>query len=256
MGLTDPALELAWRPFCFRLPQELVTAHGALVEKRGWLLKLTAADGRLGWGEAAPLQPQAPGAGAAQPAGCPGPGFQDQRSQGESFQGQSSPSKSTPSPDSQGAKGQRQTPVGADGEPEARLGVSGPAAPLAPGARPPSGPGVPNAAWASPQGHGACAAAIAALGPRLGRQQLERALPQLPGPLAFALGLALAELDGLGSEAQGGWLVAPPSAELLPAGAGALTALEALLHQKVIGLAASPGDPGAHPGRSQQPPGS
>jgi pimeloyl-ACP methyl ester carboxylesterase len=41
--------------------------------------------------------------------------------------------------------------------------------------------------------------------------------------------LALAELEGLGSPAQGGWLAAPPSAELLPAGAAALTALDALL---------------------------
>jgi O-succinylbenzoate synthase len=61
---------------------------------------------------------------------------------------------------------------------------------------------------------------------------LEQALPQLPGPLAFALGLALAELEGLGSPAQGGWLAAPPSAELLPAGAAALTALDALLQKR------------------------
>jgi len=138
----DDWLELAWRPFAFRLPRQLVTAHGALAQKRGWLLRLQDADRRLGWGEAAPLEPQ------------------------------------------------------------------------------------------DPQGHAACAAAIAALGPRLERQQLEQALPQLPGPLAFALGLALAELDGLGSPAQGGWLAAPPSAELLPAGAAALTALDALLQKR------------------------
>ncbi|MEI6359505.1 MAG: o-succinylbenzoate synthase, partial [Synechococcus sp. ELA619] len=134
-------LELAWRPFVFRLPRQLVTAHGALAQKRGWLLRLQAADGRLGWGEAAPLEPQ------------------------------------------------------------------------------------------DPQGHGVCAPA-AALGPRLERRVLEQALPQLPGPLAFALGLALAERDGLGSPAQGGWLAAPPSAELLPAGAAALTALDALLQKR------------------------
>jgi len=138
----DAMLELAWRPFAFRLPRQLVTAQGALAQKRGWLLRLQGADGHLGWGEAAPLEPQ------------------------------------------------------------------------------------------DPQGHGACAAAIAALGPRLERQHLEQALPQLPGPLAFALGLALAELEGLGSPAQGGWLAAPPSAELLPAGAAALTALDALLQKR------------------------
>jgi len=138
----DDMLELAWRPFAFRLPRQLVTAHGALAQKRGWLLRLQGADGRLGWGEAAPLEPQ------------------------------------------------------------------------------------------DPQGHGACAAAIAALGPRLERRVLEQALPELPGPLAFALGLALAELDGLGSPAQGGWLDAPPSAELLPAGAAALMALDALLQKR------------------------
>jgi len=139
----DAMLELAWRPFSFRLPRQLVTAQGALAQKRGWLLRLQDADGRLGWGEAAPLGPQ------------------------------------------------------------------------------------------DPQDHGACAAAIAALGPRLERQHLEQALPQLPGPLAFALGLALAELNGLGSPAQGGWLAAPPSAELLPAGAAALTALDALLQKRL-----------------------
>jgi len=154
VGLMDDWLELAWRPFVFRLPRQLVTAHGALAQKRGWLLRLQGADGRLGWGEAAPLEPQ------------------------------------------------------------------------------------------DPQGHGACAAAIAALGPRLERQQLEQALPQLPGPLAFALGLALAELDGLGSPAQGGWLAAPPSAELLPAGAAALTALDALLQERPLGQAVSPAPAG------------
>lgn len=44
------------RPFRFRLPAALVTAHGALAERRGWLLRLQAPDGRIGWGEAAPLE--------------------------------------------------------------------------------------------------------------------------------------------------------------------------------------------------------
>jgi O-succinylbenzoate synthase len=44
--------------------------------------------------------------------------------------------------------------------------------------------------------------------------------------LPIALGMALAELDGLGSAVDGGWLTAPPSALLLPAGEAAITALE------------------------------
>jgi len=161
----DDWIELSWRPFAFRLPRQLVTAHGALAQKRGWLLRLQGADGHLGWGEAAPLEPQ------------------------------------------------------------------------------------------DPRGHGACAAAIAALGPRLERRLLEQALPQLPGPLAFALGLALAELDGLGSPAQGGWLAAPPSAELLPAGAAALTALDALLQERPRGQLASPAPAADAQVMATEPPG-
>jgi len=82
----------------------------------------------------------------------------------------------------------------------------------------------------------ACRATIAELGPSLSRQQLEEALPTLPGSMAFAIGAALAELEGLAGEAAGGglaagwlakgWLAAPPSAWLLPAGASVLPALE------------------------------
>jgi len=124
-------LQLVWRPFQFRLPQALVTAHGAMAQQRGWLLKLSDPAGRLGWGEV--------------------------------------------------------TPLAAD--------------------------------WP------ACGAAIAELGETLEQGPLETQLPLLPGPLAFGLGLALAELAGLGSAAQGGWLPAPASAWLLPAGPGALAAL-------------------------------
>ena len=85
----------------------------------------------------------------------------------------------------------------------------------------------------------ACRGAIAELGPSLSRQQLEEALPTLPGSMAFAIGAALAELEGLAGEAAGGglaagwlakgWLAAPPSAWLLPAGASVLPALEEAL---------------------------
>ena len=82
----------------------------------------------------------------------------------------------------------------------------------------------------------ACRATIAELGPSLSRQQLEEALPTLPGSMAFAIGAALAELEDLAGEGGGGglaagwlakgWLAAPPSAWLLPAGASVLPALE------------------------------
>ena len=139
-------LRLHWRPFRFSLPRELVTAHGALREKAGWLLKLEAPDGRLGWGEAASLDWGAEAAGGS-----------------------------------------------------AVVGVSDP---------------IP--------------AAVACLGAAASRETLERRLPLLPPPLAFALGLALAELDGLGA-GDGGWLPAPMSAQLLPAGEAMRAALERIL---------------------------
>ena len=135
----EPLLRLAWRPFQFHLPQAMVTAHGALAQRRGWLLRLEAADGRLGWGEALPLEPE------------------------------------------QGA--------------------------LASG----------------------LAGAIQAMAPCLSRPQIEAAIGAAPKPLAFALGAALAELDGLGSLGTGGWLQAPASAWLLPAGARAVEELERVL---------------------------
>ena len=174
-----PPLTLEWRPFRFALPRALVTAQGALQERAGWLLRLQASDGRLGWGEAAPL--------------------------------------------------------------ELGVGLRG---------------GTPGACADTLE---ACRATIAELGPSLSRQQLEEALPTLPGSLAFGIGAALAELEGwagkaargglaeledLAGEAPGGglaagwlttgwlaegWLAAPPSAWLLPAGAAVLPALEEAL---------------------------
>ena len=47
----DERLRLDWQPYRFRLPRALVTAHGALSERRGWLLRLRGGHG-LGWGEA------------------------------------------------------------------------------------------------------------------------------------------------------------------------------------------------------------
>jgi O-succinylbenzoate synthase len=73
------------------------------------------------------------------------------------------------------------------------------------------------------------AAAIDELGRALPRQSLEEALPSLPAELGFALGMALAETDGLVGAGAGGWLPPPASALLLPAGPAALTKLEAAL---------------------------
>ena len=137
--MAEPLLRLAWRPFQFHLPQAMVTAHGALAQRRGWLLRLEAADGRLGWGEALALEPE------------------------------------------QGS--------------------------LASG----------------------LVGAIQAMPPCLSRPQIEAAIGAAPKPLAFALGAALAELDGLGSLGTGGWLQAPASAWLLPAGARAVEELERVL---------------------------
>uniref|UniRef100_UPI0040495BBF o-succinylbenzoate synthase n=1 Tax=Cyanobium sp. TaxID=2164130 RepID=UPI0040495BBF len=132
-------LRLAWRPFQFHLPQAMVTAHGALAQRRGWLLRLESPDGRLGWGEALALEPE-------------------------------------------------------------------------------------QGALAS-----ALAGAIQALPPCLSRPQIEAAIGAAPKCLAFALGAALAELDGLGSPGRGGWLPAPASAWLLPAGERAVEELERVL---------------------------
>lgn len=140
-------LELRVRPFAFRLPRPLQTATATVAAKRGWLLRLQAQGGGVGWGEAAPLEP------------------------GETA---------------------------------------------------------------------AVAAALEGLGPALERDALERRLPALPPSLAFALGGALAEVDGEVGAAAGGWLAAPPSAWLLPAGEAMLAALER-------GFAGAPG-PGAPAG--------
>ncbi len=139
----EPLLRLAWRPFQFHLPQAMVTAHGALAQRCGWLLRLEAADGRLGWGEALALEPE-------------------------------------------------------------------------------------QAAMAGGLASG-LAGEIQAVPPCLSRPQIEAAIAAAPKPLAFALGAALAELDGLGRPGSGGWLQAPASAWLLPAGERALEELERVL---------------------------
>ena len=87
------------------------------------------------------------------------------------------------------------------------------------------------------------AAAIEQLGSHRPAPALERALPGLPPPLAFALGAALAELEGLPRRR---WLPAPPSARLLPAGEAMLPALAAILPAPPAGApSASPSSDGS-----------
>ena len=125
-------LELQVRPFAFDLTRPLRTAVGLIKTRRGWLLRLRADNGRVGWGEAAPLNPR----------------HAEQAEQ-----------------------------------------------------------------------------AIRALPSQLTQQQLEGLLTGQPMPVAFALGAALAELDGIA------WLPAPAPAQLLPAGEAMLEQLELLVNQ-------------------------
>lgn len=200
----DERLRLEWRPFRFPLPTALVTAHGAVVERRGWLLRLSREDGAVGWGEAAPWPDSAEQQLTRRRLAGP-----RQRAAGLPPQRDREPTS----------------------PPECRVH------PLDHGASE-----VP--AQVHPQ-LAAVELAIAELGPSRQRRELESVLPALPACLGFALGLALAELDGLGAVARsdrargergaaqdrwaGPWRPAPASAWLLPAGDGALGALETLL---------------------------
>ena len=82
--------------------------------------------------------------------------------------------------------------------------------------------------WGEAAGPEAAAAAMLP-GPGSTRAELEALLPSLAAPLAFAIGQALAELDGLGGSAGTGWLPAPASALLLPAGEAGPEALRRAL---------------------------
>ena len=177
-------LGLHWRRYRFGLPRQLRTARGTVAEREGWLLRLEGPDGRLGWGEAAPLESRPPASRCRDGSGA---------AVAERF------------PQAQTAAALREI-----------------ASPATPG-------------WV-PAGEALrlCREAIEALGPTRRLQDLEAAMPRLPAPVAFALGAALAELQGLvGDPFQrgegGGWLAAPASAWLLPAGEAALEFLERCL---------------------------
>ena len=126
-GVRGMGLRLEIRPYAFALRQPLHTAAAVLHQRCGWLLRLEASDGRLGWGEVAPLLPQ------------------DHRHCAVWLEARRAP-------------------------------------------------------WS---------AAVA-------EAELEACLVTAPPPLAFALGAALAELEGL--VAPGAWLPPPAPARLLPAG--------------------------------------
>ena len=97
-----------------------------------------------------------------------------------------------------------------------------------------------------------CQAAIAALGERRSLRELEAALPELPLPLGFALGAALAELEGLVGGPAGGWRSAPSAAWLLPAGEAALPALEEALAAAALLASAPPAPEGPLQTRSRR----
>ncbi|MEB3333831.1 MAG: o-succinylbenzoate synthase [Cyanobacteriota bacterium] len=91
------------------------------------------------------------------------------------------------------------------------------------------GEAAPLALGSAPDGAlAACALELEELAGRWSRGDLEERLPGLPPALAFAVGAALAEADGLVGAGAGGWRPPPPSAHLLPAGPDALETVQAL----------------------------
>ncbi len=207
----SPLLRLRWRPFAFTLPQAMITAQGAWRQRRGWLLRLEAPDGRLGWGEAAPDSADVWAPTGLAGAGRTGAGRTEGGMIGAGWVGA-------------GRTGGERIGAGrADaGKHEGRSEVAMAAA-------------LPQPVASAFPGHsGPWAEGLAALAPQASRADLEACLPRLPAPLAFALGAALAELDGLVGAAAAPWRPAPPSAWLLPAGEAALESLRALLVSQAL----------------------
>ncbi len=106
------------------------------------------------------------------------------------------------------------------------LRLQGPDGGLGWGEAAPLDPGEIDAVAAALEGLGLAVEGNAPVTADLERAPLERSLPALPPSLAFGLGAALAEIDGAVGPAAGGWLAAPPSARLLPAGEAMLAGLE------------------------------
>ncbi|MFL0740273.1 MAG: o-succinylbenzoate synthase [Prochlorococcus sp.] len=81
----------------------------------------------------------------------------------------------------------------------------------------------------------ACGDFLAGLCSAPTRLELEDGMAFWPAALAFGVGAALGELDGLvGSAASGGWLPSPASAVLLPAGKALLNALDSVLEMPTL----------------------
>jgi O-succinylbenzoate synthase len=241
----SPLLRLRWRPFSFTLPQAMVTAQGAWRQQRGWLLRLEAPDGRLGWGEAM----MAPGDGLVA-TGLAGAGLTGAaRSQGEMIgagrAGLDRPGSAMGRADRTaagrtGAEMIGHSTAGAvrhEPRSEAAMRAASLAAGVAVSPQP--------VASAFPEHSSPWAKGLAALAPQASRADLEACLPRLPAPLAFALGAALAELDGLVGAESDPWRPAPPSAWLLPAGEGALAVLRSLLASHAPSAEAWPTGPAA-----------
>ena len=78
-----------------------------------------------------------------------------------------------------------------------------------------------------------CGELLKSLKSETSRQTLETGIAIWPGPLAFGIGAALAEIDGLiGSVKKGGWLQAPPSAILLPSSKSLFSSIDLLIKQQ------------------------
>ena len=240
----SPLLRLRWRPFAFTLPQAMVTAHGAWRERRGWLLRLEAPDGRLGWGEAAQATADGMGATGLVGAGSTGAGRSDGgmigagRNEVGKTEGEISGAGSPGAGKSEGEmSGAGRDEVSSEAAMAAAAASSSAAASVAASSQP--------VVSAFPGHSGPWAEALAALAPQASKADLEACLPQLPAPLAFALGAALAELDGLLGAEPDPWRPAPPSAWLLPAGEGALAVLRSLLASHAPSAEAWPTGPAA-----------
>ena len=270
----SPLLRLRWRPYAFALPQAMVTAQGAWRERRGWLLRLEAPDGRLGWGEA--VMAAADGVGAARMAGAGITGA-GRSGAGRSEGGMIGASRAGAGSTEGGMIGAGSTEVGKtegemngvgwaevvrseggtigvgwagagrdEGRSEAAMAAAAVSVAASAGVSVAASP--QPVASAFPEHAGPWAEGLAALAPQASKADLEACLPQLPAPLAFALGAALAELDGLVGAGPDPWRPAPPSAWLLPAGEGALESLRGLLVSDDLSPETRPTNPAAPTG--------
>ena len=208
----SPLLRLRWRPFVFSLPQPMVTAQGTWRQRRGWLLRLEAPDGRLGWGEAGAPWP------SMVATGLTGAGRTRDIRTGRGSIGHG-----------RAGTGMAGSGILAGGIPLVGMIGSGLAEVPDAEAMAAAAASPQPVAMAFPEQPGPWAEGLAALAPHVCRADLEACLPHLPAPMAFALGSALAELDGQVGSAEHPWRAAPPSAWLLPAGETALEALRTLL---------------------------